>query len=258
LVAATLLAPADADMFKPSAKDQVRLGKRVAQDIRKEEKVLPASDPRARMLRSVASRLLATIQDEGDKPWEYSFDVIEDKDLNAFALPGGPVFFYTGLIDKMKTEDEMAAVLAHEITHTRREHWARAYADQQKRQLGLSLILILARANSTITDVASIANELVITLPYSRRMETEADDVGFDMMVKAGYNPQGMVDVFTMLRESSKGGKPPEFLSTHPDDKNRIRRLQDKIAKQGRRFPPQRLLPFAKADKDGSSAAANR
>ncbi len=236
-----------ADAFKPSKSEQVKLGKRVSAAVRKQEKVLPATDRRVRFLRDLASRLLATIPEDAGQPWEYSFDVIDSKQVNAFALPGGPIYFYTGLLDKLTTEDQVAGVIAHEITHIRKEHWARAYADQQKRELGLTILLIITRANSTIANAASIANDVVLTLPYGRKQETEADDLGFEMMAKAGYNPQGIVEVFETLRKASKGGKPPEFLSTHPDDKNRIKRIEDRIARSSTPFRPQRPLPFETA-----------
>lgn len=237
---------ATADAFKPSKAEQVKLGDRVAKDIRKEEKMLPDSDAKVKTLRRVADRLLAQIPDDEKKIWHFTFDVVQSKDVNAFALPGGPVFFYTGLIDKLDTEDQMAGVLAHELTHSRKEHWAKAYADQQKRALGLNILLILVRANGTAANIANIANDVVLTLPFSRKHETQADEMGFDLMVKAGFNPQGMVDVFEMLRKVSGGGKPPEWLSTHPDDKNRIKRLAERIQKQNRTFPPQTPLPFEK------------
>jgi beta-barrel assembly-enhancing protease len=228
-----------ADMFKPSRNDQVKLGLRAMTEIRKKEKVLPDNDPRVQLLRRVAASLQAVSPDDPKAPWQYSFDVIDNKAVNAFALPGGPVFFYTGLFAKFKTEDQLAAVLAHELVHVKKEHWANAYAAQQRRALGLSVLLILLRANRTVTDLASIGNDLLVTLPFARRDETQSDDIGFEMMVKAGYNPQGMAEVFQILRDSAKGGKPPEFLSTHPDDKNRIKRITDRIEKSGKTYPPQ-------------------
>lgn len=248
LLAASALAmaapAAQADMFKPSKAEQIKLGDRVAKDIRKEEKILPDSDLRVRTVRRVADRLLQQIPAKERDSWHFSFDVIDSKELNAFALPGGPVFFYTGLLDKLETEDELAGIMGHELTHVRKEHWAKAYADQQKRALGLSLLLMVINANDTIATAASIANDVVLTLPFSRRAETESDDVGYDLMVGAGFNPNGIVDVFKMLRKESGGGKPPEFLSTHPDDKNRIDRLQKKVDKESRSFPAQTKLPF--------------
>lgn len=234
---------AQADWLKPSKAEQVKLGQRAAEDIRKEEKVLPASDWRVETLRRIANDLLKSLPESAKKePWQYSFDVIESKDVNAFALPGGPVFFYTGLFDLLKTEDQVAGILAHELTHVRKEHWASAYADYQRRQLGLAAILIFLQPNDTLTNVLSIGNDLILGLPYSRRNETEADEQGVDLMVKAGFNPEGLADAFHILQEQSKGQKPPEFLSTHPDDKNRIQRIQDRAAKMHRTFPPQRPL----------------
>lgn len=236
-----------ADAFKPSKADQVKLGKRAAEDLRKQDKtkILPSTDERVKVLRKVASRLLSVI-DDGKDPWEYSFDVIDSKEVNAFALPGGPTFFFTGLLDKLSTEDQLAGVLAHELTHVRREHWAYAYADNQKRALGINLLLIFTKASSTVGNIASIGNDLLFNLPFSRKHEKEADEQGLDMMVKAGYNPTGMKQVFEMLSKVSGGSKPPEWLSDHPDDKNRIKNMQERIDNMHKTFPPQKPLPWAK------------
>jgi len=227
-----------ADVFRPSPNQQVQIGKHAAQYLRMHEQVLPASDARVKTLRRVARRILATF-DERDVPWEYSFDVIDSKDINAFALPGGATFFYTGLMDKLKTEDELAGVLGHELTHVRKQHWAIAYADGEKRNLGLNILLFAVRANSNLSNIAGLSDDLIFELPFSRSHETEADDGGFDAAVAAGYNPQGLADTFKMMREAIKDGDPPEFFSDHPDDKNRIKRIEDKIEKSGVIFPAQ-------------------
>lgn len=247
---------ASADMFKPSKKDQLDLGKRAASEIRKKEKVLPDTDPRVQLVRKIGQRLVATIANDKNK-WDFTFDVIQGKvvtqkqkdgtekkveEVNAFALPGGPVFFYTGLLKELKTEDQLAAVLAHEITHVRKEHWAYAYADNMKRKLGLTLLLTLGKANNEIFNIANVTDDMLFTLPYSRKHENEADALGCDMMVAAGYNPQGMVDTFEVLRKASEGKKPPEFLSTHPDDAGRIKRIKERAAKMNRTFPDQKPL----------------
>lgn len=235
-----------ADAFKPSKTDQVKLGKRAAADIEKKQKIVVATDVRVAKLREIANRILQANPDAKPEPWEFSFNLIENKQVNAFALPGGPIYFYTGLFDKYKTEDQIAGVLAHEIMHVKREHWAYAYADQQKRALGLGILLILLDAGKTATDLASISNDLLLTLPYIRKHETESDDRGFDAMVKAGFNPNGMVDSFKVLMENTKGGKSPEFLSTHPDTAKRIKRLEDKVGKLTQTFAPQKPVPWAK------------
>ena len=101
-----------------------------------------------------------------------------------------------------------------------------------------------ARANSNISNLAGLTNEVVFDLPFSRKNETEADDGGFDASAAAGYNPQGLVDTFQMLREVIKDGSPPEFFSDHPDDKNRIKRIQEKIAATGLTYPKEIPLDY--------------
>ncbi|HRF59802.1 MAG TPA: M48 family metallopeptidase [Fimbriimonadaceae bacterium] len=228
--------------LKPSMREQVKLGKSASEQIRKDPKVkvLPDTDLRVKLLRRIADRLMKTIPEKEvkSKPWVYSFDVIQDDEINAFALPGGPVFFNTGLLKMMDTEDQVAGVLAHEIIHVRKEHWARDYARTLEQQ-GLFLIAgLLLGVNDTLMQGASLLETYGLQLPRSRRFETEADTEGYAMMVQAGYNPQGMVDVFVMLNANHKG-KPPEFMSTHPDEKNRIKKLQDMLAKAPQAYPPQ-------------------
>ncbi|HZH99345.1 MAG TPA: M48 family metallopeptidase [Fimbriimonadaceae bacterium] len=236
-------ASAQADMFKPSKTDQVKLGKQAAAEVRQKEKVLPSSDIRVRVVRDIATRILSQMPQNKD-PWEFSFDVIDNNQVNAFALPGGPMFFYSGLLDRFRTEDQLAGVIAHEMTHITREHWAYGYADQQKRALGLSVLLMVFRANRTAADIASISNDLLFNLPFSRRHETQADEVGLDLVTKAGYNPQGMVEAFQILQQSSKGGKPPEFLSTHPSDNNRIKNMENRSRNLRGNWSEQRRLPW--------------
>lgn len=234
LAVALMPTMASADLFKPSKADQVKLGQQAAAEVRSKEKILPASDIRVQTLRKIGAKVLATF-DDSKEPWKYSFDVVDSKEINAFALPGGPVFFYTGLLNKMESEDEIAAVVAHELIHVRREHWAYAYADSQKRNLLLTGILIFGKVGRTAGDLLSLGNDVILGLPFSRKHESEADTHGFTAMVDAGYNPQGMVDVFTFLSKNNKG-KPPEFLSTHPDDGKRIERIKSMVANSGKTY----------------------
>jgi len=238
-----MAASAAADPLRPTQRQQIELGLRAAKEVRQKEKVLPASDARVQTLRRVGRRLLSTL-DARKEPWQYSFDVIESKELNAFALPGGPVFFYTGILEKIKTEDELAAILAHEITHVRREHWAYQYRDQQQRNLLLGLAVVFGGVNSNTAAIADLGFTVFKDLKFSRRHETESDLAGVDMMAAAGYNPEGMALVFEMLGRESGGGKPPEWLSTHPSDKTRSKRIRDHYAKMNRTFPALRPLQF--------------
>ncbi len=237
------LAPtARADMFKPSAQDQISLGQKAATQVRKEEKVLPETDAKSREVKKIGDALVATIPANERKKtgFKYSFEVVDSKEVNAFALPGGPIFVYTGLLDKLTTEDQIAGVLAHEITHARREHWANAYADSMKRQLGITALLVIFRANRTMADVASIGNDVIFSLPYSRKNENEADSMGFDSMVAAGYNPVGMLETFKILMKEGGSNKNMEWASTHPDNANRIKKVEQRIAKAGKLFPPEK------------------
>lgn len=236
---------AHADPFRPSREQQIQLGERAAKDLKAKEKVLPESDERVKLLRSIGNRIIAKLSDK-DKNWPYTFDVIDKNEVNAFALPGGKTFFYTGLLSKMKTEDELAAVVGHELTHVYREHFASSYADAQKRELGLAVLLTILRADRNMVTVAAISNQLLFDLPFSRRHETEADDRGTDAMVLAGFNPTGAANVFRMFQELKKGGASPEFLSTHPDDKNRVKRIEDRIKKMKVTWGPLKPLPWAK------------
>ncbi len=242
LFAIGMASPAAAQFGKPSKNDQVKLGLQAATEIRKKERILPSYDERVRTLRRVGNRLLSNVDVRGE-PWQYTFDVIQSKELNAFALPGGPTFFYTGLMDKMQTEDELAGVLAHELIHVRKEHWAYQYRDMQQKNLLLNLGLILFKANNSVANLASVGLDVLVNLPYSRKHETEADDGGYDMMVRAGYNPEGLADVFRLLK-SQGGSKPPAFLSDHPADNARIGRIEDRIKRDGRTYPAQRSLTY--------------
>lgn len=242
IAALALATHAAADPFKPGKGDQLKLGRRVADEIRQKEKVLPERDPRVRYIQRIGQKLLAAIPPSKDEPWEYTFDVIESKEINAFALPGGPIFLYTELIDIMDSEDEIAAVMAHEIVHVRREHWAYSYRDQQKRDLLLVGASLLLGMNRTASQLAGIGADVLVSLPYSRRHEHEADDYGLQILIDAGYDPRAMVRVLEKLGESNRGA-PPEILSTHPDARNRAARVKTAVDGMNRTFPDPKPIP---------------
>lgn len=243
--------------LRPSVKEQVEIGQQAAAKIRKEEKVLPASDPRVKLLREMGEAFVKTIPEAERKrrPFQYTFDVIDSKEINAFALPGGPIFFYTGLIDTMTTRDQLAGVLGHEIVHIRNQHWASQYADNLKRRLGLSVLLSLIGANGTVVDVVSIIDTAAYLLPYSRRHESESDRIGYDLMMARGYNPQGMADVFKSFGAGGKRSDLEKMLSTHPDPTARAKAIEARLAKEKRVLPAMRPLPFKTKAMD---AAAGR
>ncbi|MBS1716429.1 MAG: M48 family metalloprotease [Armatimonadetes bacterium] len=231
--------------FKPSVKQQIQLGQDAAKQLRKQEKVLSEKDPRSIFVRQVGARLVSTLKNK--EPWSYTFEVIENKDVNAFALPGGPTFVYTGLLRHLRTADELAAVMGHEMTHVRSEHWARSYEQQQNRDLLLTVIATAIHANSMTANVLDLGKVIAGDLPYSRKVETEADDGGFRMMIDAKYNPQGMIDMFRVLEK--EGGKSQKFLGMdlgdHPAVQRRIADISARLAKETMSFPPQEPVPAA-------------
>lgn len=231
-----------ADPFRPGTQDQIALGKRAMKQVEKEYKVLPETDPRVQEVRRIGKALVDKIPADERKrrPFEYQFNVIEDKTLNAFALPGGPVYINTGILQRCTTEDMLAGIIAHEIIHVRNQHWASAYADNSKRQLGITAVLMILGAGSTAFDVAGVADSVLFTLPYSRKHENEADTQGYNLMVEAGWNPQGIVDLMQVLLAASGSQKDMEWASTHPDPANRVKALQKRVSESKVKFPAQK------------------
>lgn len=229
----------------PSPTQQKQVGDQAAQDILKKYKEV--FDGRARHFNSIGQRLVTALPSQDRQTWDFRFHVLDSKEVNAFALPGGPMFMFTGLYEKLTTDDALAAVTGHEMTHVRKQHWAQAYAKEQERNtllvLGLSLFKI-GRAGQTIASLASNA----ISLKFSRSEEDQADAGGLDNMVAAGFNPEGMIQLFqTLQKVSGNGGGMPAFLSDHPLTSDRIKAAQQRIAQMDRQrnFPPLTPLHYS-------------
>jgi len=224
---------AEAGQFTPSVSDQKRLGQQAAQQIL--QRYHEVRESRASHCSQIGARLVNALPAGDRNPWDFKFHVIESEQLNAFALPGGPMFLFTGLMDKMKSDDEIAAVTGHEMTHVRKQHWAKAYAGQQKRELGIAAVLGLFKAGRTVKALTNIG-EQAYTLKFSRGEEDEADAGGLQNMVDAGYDPHGMLDLFhTLETASGSSGHLPAFLSDHPLTSERIKRTQQRIDALDRR-----------------------
>lgn len=170
--------------------------------------------------------------------WPWEVHVISADELNAFCMPGGKIIFYSGLIDKLQlTDAQIAAVMGHEIAHALREH-ARERMSQAKaamiaQQLGVAGVALSGKdINPEYAALALGAGAtLLYTLPNSRGQESEADDIGLELMARAGYDPAEAVTLWQKMG-SGGGSKPPAFLSTHPADnqrQNRIRSLLPKV-----------------------------
>jgi predicted Zn-dependent protease len=216
-----------ADIFTPSVADQKKVGQQAAQQIL--QKYPEVHDERARHFQRVGARLVDALPARDRSTWDFSFHVLNSKEINAFALPGGPMFMFTGLMDRVHSDDELAAVTGHEMTHVRKQHWAKAAAKEQERSLLGGVILGVTHAGRIWQLVAGGLNT-VIGLKYSRTEEDEADAGGLQNMVDAGYDPHGMLALFhTLQAAGGGGGGMPGFLSDHPLTSERIRRTQQRI-----------------------------
>lgn len=161
-------------------------------------------------------------------PWQFEYSVLNDpQTVNAFALPGGQIFITEALLSQLTTEDEVAGVLAHETVHVLARHSAQQIASSDLTN-GLIGAVSVASGDASTAQTAAVIGQL-ISLRYSREDETQADILGVCLMLAAGYDPQGMVDVMHVLQNASGGSSQPEFLETHPNPENRIVQIQNAI-----------------------------
>ncbi len=164
-------------------------------------------------------------------PYKFSFHVLADpKTVNAFALPGGPIFITEGLLRQLKSEAELAGVLGHEIGHVIARHSSERLAKQQLTQ-GLIGALVVGSGDYTSAQIGQMVGGM-INMKYGREDEIESDTLGIRIMAEAGYDPRGMVRVMEVLAKASGGSRQPEFMSTHPAPENRAERIKEAIAKQ--------------------------
>ena len=182
------------------------------------------------MVTRVGSRI-AAVTGHPDYKWEYRL-IRDDKQANAFALPGGKVAVYTGILPITRGENGLAAVLGHEIGHVVARHGGERISQQMLVNVGLETTMAaLSRGNpATVQAVASLLGAgatVGVLLPWSRAQESEADHLGLILMAKAGYDPHAARDLWVRMAAASQGsGKPPEFLSTHPSEPTRIKQIE--------------------------------
>ena len=184
-------------------------------------------------VKNIASRLIA--QTGHFRPdalqWDWQVNVIQDKTINAWCMPGGKIAVYSGIIDTLKlTDDELAAVIGHEISHALREHSREQASTSALQSLGVSVVSQAAGLGSAGSTVMNAAAKYALELPFSRRHETEADIVGLELMARAGYNPQAAISVWQKMSAASQGSV-PQFMSTHPSHATRIADLQAAMPK---------------------------
>jgi len=164
--------------------------------------------------------------------WKWEVNVLTSPQVNAWCMPGGKIAVYTGIIEKLSiTDDELAAVLGHEIAHALREHSRERASQQAAAGVGASLAGVLADIFVPGTGqlgaaAAGVGGQVGVLLPYSRLHETEADRMGVELAARAGYDPRAAIALWQKMAKLSGGGAPPALLSTHPSNEARIKDLE--------------------------------
>lgn len=184
-------------------------------------------------VRNIADRLIPHIKVfRPDAPgWNWEVNVITSDELNAFCTAGGKIAFYTGIIEKLKlTDDEIAAIMGHEISHALREHGRERASQQLGTQLGVALIGAAAGVNQSQMNLAGDVSKYLYLLPNSREHETEADRMGVELAARAGYDPRAAISVWHKMQTQDRR-QPPQFMSTHPSHETRITDLEAYSAK---------------------------
>jgi predicted Zn-dependent protease len=213
-----------------SESQEVELGKQAKQEAEQAYGVYKEKPELNQYVSDIGKRLSA---ESGRPSLPWSYEIVDDASVNAFALPGGPVFITRGILGHLNTEAELAAVLGHETGHVAARHSANQMSKAQVAQLGLGIGSILSPAVASAAQVAGAGLQLLF-LKYSRDDETQADELGFRYMTKIGYDPRQMIPLFEMLDGVSKAagagaGKTPEWLQTHPNPGNRLEATQQRL-----------------------------
>jgi predicted Zn-dependent protease len=218
-----------------SRQQQEQLGLQAAAEVYKQMPVLPDNSPVTQYVQALGRKLVKVIPQQ--YTWPYQFHVVEQKEINAFALPGGPIFVNVGTITAADNESELAGVMAHEMSHVYMQHSAK----QAKKN---TLPSILSGLGQIVGSLGGVGGALagagmqmaggLWSMKYSRADEAQADAVGAIIMYKAGYPPTAMADFFEKLEK--EGGAGPQFLSDHPNPGNRVQAVENEI----KDWPPKR------------------
>jgi len=212
--------------YKPA--DDVKLGQEAAAQVQKELPLLNDSSV-DEYVSGIGQRLARVIPAEYQHPeFRYTFRVVNQKEINAFALPGGPMFLNRGMIEAARDEGEIAGVMAHEMSHVMLRHGTAQATKGEKFQIGAIAGQVLgAIVGGTAGSIIANGSNLGLStyfMKFSREYESQADILGVQLMARAGYNPQSMANMFKTL--AAQGSSGPEFLSDHPNPGNREQRIQ--------------------------------
>lgn len=216
----------------------------------KENKLSTDADQTARVKR-VGARIQAAVeeyarqqnrtQDLQGYAWE--FNLVESQEVNAWCMPGGKVVFYTGIMPVCQDDNGVAVVMGHEVAHAVAKHGAERMSEQLVLQmggqaLGAALASKPQQTQQLWMSAFGAGAQYGVLMPFGRGQESEADHLGLIFMAMAGYDPHGAVTFWQRMSEASGGGKPPEFMSTHPSDENRIAKIQQELPEALKYYKP--------------------
>ena len=211
-----------------SEKSEIEIGRNTDQQVRQKYRI--SADPNLNQRINAMGQKLASVSDRKNIP--YVFTVVQDEQINAFAAPGGYVYITTGILKKLKNDDEIAAVLSHEIGHVVNRHSLKAVQRQMLAQFGLQILAGMLGDGGLSGGMLLKASEIsasLLLLKNSRVNELESDREGVEIMRRAGYNPRAMVDVQRMLMAQSQGKPGWAIISTHPPSQERIVAIEQAI-----------------------------
>lgn len=182
-------------------------------------------DPRqTERVRAIAQRLIphtAVFRDDAVR-WNWEVNVLVSDQVNAWCMPGGKIAVYTGLIEKLRvTDDELAAVMGHEIAHALREHARERASERQAAGLLIGVGAAVLGVGQAGADLSQVAYSVAVGMPNSRAHETEADRIGVELAARGGYDPRAAVTLWQKMAKAAGGGGPPQWLSTHPSAQSR-------------------------------------
>ncbi len=217
------------------AMDMSQTGYTEILDNAKKDGILNTNSLEVERVRNISYNLISQtyIFRDDAQEWNWEINVIDSELINAFCMPGGKIVVYSGLINKLDTtDDELAAVIGHEIAHALREHGRERMSSALVQQVGiLGFAIFLSNQDGSflskqaILQGVALGTTLFFALPNSREQEREADDMGLELTALAGYNPMAAVSLWRKM-DAQSDSQPPEFLSTHPSNENRIEDLQ--------------------------------
>lgn len=193
------------------------------------EGVLNRNQSLVRRVREIGRRMRPhTGVFRNDAPdWNWELNVLESDQLNAFCMPGGKIMFYSALIEQLDLSDaEIAVVMGHEVAHALREHSREQMSQALAAQTAIGVGAAIFGVGQQGVDLAGTGYQALIATRFSRTDETEADRIGLELTARAGYDPRAGVTLWQKMIAANEGGRPPELLSSHPAEANRIREIE--------------------------------